>query len=67
MAYVKTLKSIIRVNELANADKAYFRDEPTTLLIGVKSSEKIKTIESKIEQLKISGKFARIIKEMRLD
>ncbi len=67
MAYVKTLKSIITVNDLAVADKAYFRDEPITLVIGVKSAEEVENIESKIKQLKASGELSRIIKEMRLD
>lgn len=65
--YVKTLKSIIRVNGLEIADNAYLRDEPITLVVGVDDEKKIGEAESKIEQLRSSGELDRIIKSMRLD
>ena len=66
MEYVKTLKSIIRVNGLEVADKASLRDETTTLIVGVGGSDKVKETEEKIQQLRASGELDRIIKEMRL-
>ncbi len=67
MEYVKTLKSIIRVNELAPIDKAYLRDEITTFLVGVEGSDQVEGAEAEIEQLRASGELDRIIKGMRLD
>ena len=67
MAYVKTLQSIIRVNNLAVADKAHLRDEPITLIVGVNKKEKVKEAEAKIEAARSSGKLDKILKEMRLE
>ncbi len=66
MEYVKTLKSIITVNGLEIADKAYLRDEPITLIVGVEGAAKKEKTESKIEQLRGSGELDRIVKSMRL-
>lgn len=66
MEYVKTLKSIINVNGLAITDKAYLRDEPATLLVGVGHVDKVEEAEKRIEELRKSGEMARIIKTMRL-
>jgi Bax protein len=67
MEYVKTLKSIINVNGLAITDKAYLRDEPTTLIVGVGDVDKVEETETKIEELRASGELDRIIKSMRLN
>ncbi len=67
MEYVKTLKSIIRVNNLAIVDKAYLRDENITLIVGVGHTDKIEETEARIAELRASGELDRIIKEMRLE
>ena len=67
MEYVKTLRSIIRVNNLADADKAHLREEPVTLIVGVDSKEKVKEAEAKIEEFRSTGKLDQILKEMRLE
>jgi len=67
MEYVKTLQSIIRVNNLANADKAHLRDEPVTLIVGVDTKDGVKDAEAKIEEFRSTGKLDKILKEMRLE
>lgn len=66
MEYVKTLKSIINVNGLSITDKAYLRDEPATLLVGVGHVDKVEETEQRIAELRKSGDLDRIIKTMRL-
>jgi len=66
MEYVNTLQSIIRVNDLAIADKTHLRDEPVTLVVGVKNKGEIKNAEARIEELRASGELNQIIKGMRL-
>jgi len=65
--YVETMKSIIRVNGLAVTDKAYLRDGPVTLMVGVKNSSMVLEAEKNIEELRVSGEFDRIIRSMNLD
>ena len=67
LEYVKTLKSIIRVNGLGITDKASLRDEPTTLIVAVEHTDKVEEAEAEIEKLRASGELDRILKEMRLD
>ena len=67
MKYVKTLASIIDVNGLAITDKAYLRDEPTTLIVGVGDIDKVEETETKVEELRASGELDRIIKGMHLE
>ncbi len=64
--YVKTLKGIITVNNLANLDQAYLRDEKLTLTVGVPEDKESAEIESGIDQLRASGELDRIISEMYL-
>jgi uncharacterized FlgJ-related protein len=66
-AYVKTLKSIIKVNALDVADNARLRDEPMALIVSAESEEDKAQVESEIEDLRASGKLAEIITSMRLD
>ncbi len=67
MAYVNTLKSIIRVNGLGITDKAFLRDENITLIVGVGHTDKVAEGEAIIAKLRASGELDRVIKEMRLD
>ena len=67
MEYVKTLNVIITVNNLANLDQAYLRDEPVTLAVGVTSEQEIAEVEAKIEELRASGELDRVIREMNLE
>lgn len=64
--YVKTLKSIIKVNGLAVADKAYLRKEPVTFIVGVKGEGSVEETENKIKELRESGELEKIIKSMDL-
>ena len=67
MEYVKTLNGIITVNNLAMLDQAYLRDGPVTLAVGVTNEQEIAEVESKIEELRASGEFDRIVREMNLE
>ena len=66
-AYVDTLKSIIRVNELDVADDAVLRDEPRRFIVGAESDEDAVRIRAEIEDLRRSGELAEIIERMDLD
>ena len=66
MEYVETLHSIIRVNGLAIADKAYLRNEPVTLVVEVGHTGNIQQTEAEIAELRKSGELNRIIKSMQL-
>jgi len=65
--YVDTLKSIIRVNNLAIADNATFRDEPMRFAVGAESAEKAAELRTEIERLRVTGELAQIIQRMRLE
>jgi len=65
--YVKTLKGIITVNNLAIVDQAYLRDESVTLTVGVPNEKETSEIESEIKQLRTSGELNRIVEEMNLN
>ena len=65
--YVDTLKSIIRVNGLAIADDATFRDEPMRFAVGAESAEKAAELRTEIERMRASGELAQIIQRMRLE
>ena len=64
--YVKTLKGIITVNNLAITDQAYLRDEPVTVTVGVPKEKEIPEIESAIDRLRASGELDRIVDDMKL-
>ena len=64
--YVKTLKSIMTVNDLAVSDQTSLRDEPVTLIVGIDKVEDVEKSKLKIENLRKSGELDQIIKEMRL-
>ena len=66
MEYVKTLKDIITVNNLAILDQARLRDEPITLAVGVTNEQERAEAEAKIEELRASGELDRIVREMNL-
>lgn len=66
-AYIDTLKSIIKKNELGIADDARLRDEQTILIVGAEDEEDKTKVQSEIEGLRASGRLAEIIQSMRLD
>jgi uncharacterized FlgJ-related protein len=66
-AYVDTLKSIIRVNNLDLADDAVLRDEPRRFIVGAENEEDAAGIRAEIEDLRRSGELAEIIERMNLD
>jgi len=65
--YVDTLKGIIRVNRLAIADDAVFRDEPTRFLVGAKDEAAAAELRKEIEAMRESGELGEIIARMRLE
>lgn len=67
LEYVNTLQSIINKNNLAIADNAYLRDEPTILTVGAGDEQKLAEAKSVVEQLRSSGELERIIAEMQLE
>jgi len=66
-AYVDTLKSIIRVNDLDLADDAVLRDEPRRFIVGAEDAEDAERIKAEIDDLRRSGELAEIIERMNLD
>lgn len=64
--YVKTLKSIIKVNGLEIADKAYLRKEPVIFIVGVKDEASVEETENKIKSMRESGELDRIVQSMDL-
>ena len=65
-AYVDTLKSIIRKNELGIADDAYLRDEQTVLIVSAEDEADKTKAQNEIDRLRASGRLAEIIQSMRL-
>jgi uncharacterized FlgJ-related protein len=65
--YVDTLKGIMRVNGLAIADDAVFRDEPMRFVIGAADEAAAVELRKEVERLRASGELAQIIARMRLE
>ena len=65
--YVKTLRGIIKKNELFIADNARLRDEPAVLVVEAENPEDKIAVEKEIEALRASGELQEIIHTMRLD
>lgn len=65
--YVKTLKSIIRGNNLHIADDAVLRDEPMRFLVGAADKASAEEIRKEIKKMKKSGEFDKIVARMRLE
>lgn len=66
-AYVETLQSIIRVNNLAIADDAVFRDEDIRFIIGARDAVDAEEIREEIERMRNSGELAEVIARMDLE
>jgi len=65
--YVDTLKGIMRVNRLAIADDAVFRDEPMRFVVGAEDEAAAVELRKEVERLRASGELAQIVKRMRLE
>lgn len=65
--YVRTLKSIIRVNGLQIADGAAFRDEPLRFLLAQPDAESAVAKRAEIERLRTTGELEQIITRMQLE
>jgi Bax protein len=65
--YVDTLKGIMRVNKLAVADDAVFRDEPMQFIVPAENAEDAKRLRREIEVLRDSGELTTIIARMQLE
>jgi Bax protein len=66
-AYVKTLKGIIRVNNLSVADDAVFRDEPMRFVMGAPDKDAAEKLRQEIEKMEKTGELEKIVKKMRLE
>ena len=65
--YVDTLRGIIRVNNLAIADNAVFRDEPMRFLLTTGDEASAVKLRKNIEAMQKSGEIEKIVKRMRLE
>ena len=65
--YVDTLKGIIRVNHLATADNAVFRDEPMRFLLTTADEAAAAKLRKDIKAMQKSGEIEKIVKRMRLE
>ena len=65
--YVDTLRGIIRVNNLAIADNAVFRDEPMRFLLTTADEASAVKLRQNIEAMQKSGEIEQIVKRMRLE
>ena len=63
-AYVKTLKGIMRANDLDIADKAVLRDDPVIAIVDVESEDEVASMEAEIDKLRAAGELAEILAEM---
>jgi len=64
--YVKTLQGIIRVNNLAIADDAVFRDEPLRFLVHMEDEADASNFRSALDVMRESGLLAEVIERMNL-
>jgi len=65
--YVDTLKGMIRVNGLAAADGAVFRDEPMRFLVVAGDQEAAAEMREEIERMRASGELEDVVARMRLE
>ena len=65
--YVDTLKGIIRVNGLAIADDAVFRDEPLRFVVGAEDEVAAAVLRQEVERMRANGELTQIVSRMRLE
>jgi Bax protein len=65
--YVDTLKGIIRVNGLAIADDAVFRDEPIRFIVGAEDEAAAAVLREEVVRMRASGELTQIVDRMRLE
>ncbi len=65
--YVDTLKGIMRVNNLAIADAARFRDEPQIFIFGAEDEADEIRVREEIERMIENGEAEEIIRQMSLE
>jgi Bax protein len=66
-AYVKTLKGIMRVNELAVADDARLQASPAILIIDVPGAKEVAKMQAEIAELRETGRLDKILSDMGVD
>jgi len=66
-AYVKSLKGIMRANELAAADRARLEAQPAILIIDVPGEGEVAKMEREIAGLRESGQLDKILADMGVD
>lgn len=67
MEYVNSLKGIIRVNELAVADKATLQASPAIILIDAPGAGEVEKLKAEIARLRESGELDEILAKMGVD
>jgi uncharacterized FlgJ-related protein len=65
--YVKTLKGIMRANELAVADNATLRAAPAILIIDVPGEKEVAKMRAQIARLRETGQLDKILTDMGVD
>ena len=65
--YVKTLKGIMRANELTVADNATLRAAPAILIIDVPGEKEVAKMRAQIARLRETGQLDKILTDMGVD
>jgi len=65
--YVKSLKGIMRTNELAVADHATLQAEPAILIIDVPGKDEVTKMKTEIARLRETGQLDKILADMGVD
>ena len=65
--YVKTLKGIMRANELTVADNATLRAAPAILIIDVPGEKEVAKMRAQITRLRETGQLDKILTDMGVD
>ena len=67
MEYVKSLKGIMRTNELAIADHATLQAGPAILIIDVPGEQEVAKMKTEIARLRETGQLDEILTDMGVD
>lgn len=65
--YVKTLKGIMRTNELVVADKATLQAGPAILIIDVPGNKEVAKMKTEIARLRETGQLDKLLADMGVD
>jgi uncharacterized FlgJ-related protein len=65
--YVKTLKGIMRKNELGAADEARLQRKPAIVIIDVPGDDEVVKMRAEITRLREAGELAKVLQDMGVD